>query len=366
MRVLVLTPDYPPARGGIQLLIHRLLRNFEAVEPRVVALGAPGDREFDAAGEIAVRRVGRKQGGRNRTLVARLDAAGLWEGLRWRPEIVLSGHIVTAPAAAAVARARGGRFVQYLHGDEFRTRPGLARRAVGWADAVIAVSRHTRQMAIESGCPPDRITVIPPGVDLPPAVRRDPDPTPTILTVARLVESYKGHDVMIEALGSIGERVPGARWQVVGDGPLREPLEAAARSRGVADVVQFLGGVDDAERDRLYERAHLFAMPSRLPSQGLGGEGFGIVYLEAGAHGLPSVAGNVAGARDAVVDGETGLLVDPADPRAVADAATALLTDPERAERMGGAARAFAEEHSWGRIAARVEELMRGLADARG
>ena len=87
-------------------------------------------------------------------------------------------------------------------------------------------------------------------------------------------------------------------------------------------------------------RAQLLAMPSRLPAGGFAGEGFGIVYLEAGAYGKPVVAGNVGGALDAVRDGETGLLVDPLDPLAVAEAIATLLSDRELAGRLGEGGRA--------------------------
>ena len=103
--------------------------------------------------------------------------------------------------------------------------------------------------------------------------------------------------------------------------------------------MRFLGAVSDAERDTWLRRADLLAMPSRLPGAGRAGEGFGIVYLEAGAYGKPVVAGNVGGALDAVRDGETGLLVDPADAHAVAEAIARLLLDPDLARRLGAGGR---------------------------
>jgi glycosyltransferase involved in cell wall biosynthesis len=102
-------------------------------------------------------------------------------------------------------------------------------------------------------------------------------------------------------------------------------------------------------------------MTSRLSSDG-GGEGFGIVYLEAGLHGLPVVGGDVAGARDAVVDGETGLLVDPNDHLAVAEAISELLTNPALAESLGRGGSQRAREHSWPSIARRVEDLLLEVA----
>jgi phosphatidylinositol alpha-1,6-mannosyltransferase len=352
-----LTPDFPPAPGGIQLLAHRLVANFEAVESCVVTLGGDGAAAFDAESDLDVTRVGSKGARRNRSAVARLNATAVRRGIGFRPDVVLSGHVVTAPAAAVLRAVGRARVVQYLHADELRTRSSLVRWAMARADAVVAVSRHTSDMAIGLGCPSAKLQVIPPGVDLPASSVRDKSGPPTIVTVARLVDSYKGHDVMIRALPIVRERVPEARWVAIGDGPLRPGLEGLARREAVADAIEFAGAASNAQRDAWYDRANVFAMPSRLPRGGVGGEGFGIVYLEAGAHGLPSVGGDVAGARDAVLDGETGLLVDPTDHSAVAAALAELLLDRRRAAEMGAAARRHAESHAWPLIAARVEAL---------
>jgi phosphatidylinositol alpha-1,6-mannosyltransferase len=106
-------------------------------------------------------------------------------------------------------------------------------------------------------------------------------------------------------------------------------------------------------------------MPSRLPGGGFAGEGFGIVFLEAGLHQLPVVAGDVGGARDAVIHGETGLLVDPTDHVAVAGALTELLTDPERAARLGRAGAARARDHAWPLVATRVREVLEDVMGGR-
>jgi phosphatidylinositol alpha-1,6-mannosyltransferase len=181
--------------------------------------------------------------------------------------------------------------------------------------------------------------------------------------VARLEQRYKGHDVLIRALPLVRARIPSVRLQVVGDGVLRPVYEGFAASLGLDGSVEFLGPVDDATRDELLARAHVFAMPSRLPFDG-GGEGFGIVYLEAGAHGLPVVAGRAAGALDAVVDGETGLLVDPADHVALAAAIVELLSDRAKASALGERGRARAASFSWPAVARRVEDVV--LSVARG
>jgi phosphatidyl-myo-inositol dimannoside synthase len=363
LRVLVLTPDYPPARGGIQLVMERVVRGWEGVDARVLTLAAHGPRR--AGGDASEVRRSRHLPGLGHTgQVAALNAQGLLDALVTRPDVVLSGHVVTSPAALAIRRLTGVPFAQYLHGEEVVARPSLTARALRQAAAVLAVSRHTRELARGCGADAERIHLVPPGVDraLPASAARAP--WPLVVTVAGLRFPYKGHDVLLRALPLIRARVPESRWIVVGDGPLRPALERAAEALGISHAVHFVGEVDDDARNRWLDTAHVFAMPSRLSARG-GGEGFGIAYLEAGAHGLPVVAGDVAGARDAVVHGSTGLLVDPTDHVQVAGAVSDLLLDGTRAASMGRAGAAHAGELTWGRAASRVQEILTAIGGAR-
>lgn len=358
MRVLVVTPDFPPLGGGISVLMHKLMTNAGGLEARIVTLDSPGADAFDRAEGLHVHRVPFGRAGR-KGAIARLNAATLREARRFRPAVVLCGHIVGSPAARAAKRLLGVPYVQYLHADEVRAKPGLTRQAVTGADAVIAVSRYTAGLATDAGADPGRVHVVWNGVDLPdrePASERAGEPT--ILSVASLDYRYKGHDVLVRAMPLIRSRIDGARLVLVGDGALRGSLEQLAGAHGLNGAVSFVGRVPDAERDAWLDRAHVFAMPSRLPAGGSGGEGFGIVYLEASARGLPVVAGNVAGAPDAVVDGKTGVLVDPTDHVAVADAIAGLLTDPSRAQALGRAGAIRAREFAWPRVAAALERVL--------
>lgn len=357
-RLLLLTPDFPPAHGGIQLVAGRLATGLSGFHTHVVTLDSPGARAFDADAALEVRRVGaagRRQAVRN----AALNVLALHEALRFRPEVVLSLHLVVSPAAAAVRRVSGAGTVQYFHAKEIGGRPRLAAFAARRADAVIAVSSYTAGLIAATGASPAALHLIPPGVDLPSDPQALPAERPTFVTIARLADGYKGHDVLVRSLALVRERVPDVEWVVIGDGPLRAGLEDLARSLGVADAVRFLGAVSDAERDTWLRRARLLAMPSRLPAGGLAGEGFGIAYLEAAAYGKPVVAGSVGGALDAVLDGETGLLVDPTDPVAVGEAIATLLLDAELAERLGAAGARRARSFAWPVIAGRVEAVLR-------
>jgi phosphatidyl-myo-inositol dimannoside synthase len=367
IRTLVLTPDFPPAAGGIQLLVHRVAGGAAGLQCRVVTLATPGAAEFDRAEPLPTHRVRRLPGPRPLSTLA-LNAAALRQAAAFRPEAVLSAHLAVSPAAAAVRRALGVPVVQYFHAKEVGTRPRLARFAARSADACVAVSGYTRDLVLAAGGEEEKIRLIHPGVD-PPQPRQDPgrEARPTILTIARIEDRYKGHDVMVRAMALVRARVPDAQWVVIGDGALRATIEEQARAT-LPDpgAVRFLGRVGDAERDAWLRRAHVFAMPSRLPAGGFAGEGFGIVYLEAGAHGCPVVAGAAGGALDAVADGRSGLLVDPADHVSVAAALTTLLEDPELRRRLGAAGAQRARAFAWPRVAAAVEELIREQVRVRG
>lgn len=356
-RLLVLTPEFPPARGGIQHLLHRLVCNLRRLRPGVVSLHHEGARGRDLLSAVEVRRVGRfSAAAGHKAAIAGLNAWSVRQAMAFRPHVVLSGHAVVSPAAWAISRTLQTPYVQYVHGSEVLRRPGLTHFACLHAAAVVAVSEYTRGLISTFVEDTARVHLIPPGVDIPGERRPARSSTPIVLTVSRLEERYKGHDVLIRALPLVRARVPEARLVIVGEGPLRPMYEAMAAGLGLGEAVRFLGSVSDAERDSWFRRAHVFAMPSRLSVSG--GEGFGMVYLEAGSHGLAVVAGAAGGALDAVVDGETGILVDPNDHVAVAQALTGLLRDPRRAGTLGRAGAVRAGEFAWPVIAARVEELL--------
>jgi phosphatidylinositol alpha-1,6-mannosyltransferase len=334
------------------------------LEPRVVARAGSEAAAFDASSQVPVRRVAQIRFD-NRATIMRLNAEAFAEARRFRPDVVLSAHIVLSPAASLIRRRLSVPVVQYLHASEVGARPRLARFALANADATIAVSRHTCELARSVGAGEERLHRIPPGVDLP---ARQPQPKaqrPTIVTVARLEDRYKGHDTMIRGLALVRARVPDVRWVAIGAGPRRDQYQRLAEIYGIVANVDFVGQATDEERDAWLERAHLFAMPSRVPGAGLGGEGFGIVYLEASWRGLPVLAGNAGGAVDAVLDGETGLLVDANDPVDVAGAVTRLLLDHELARRLGERGAARAQEFAWPIITRQVEDVLLSLTRSR-
>ena len=243
------------------------------------------------------------------------------------------------------------------------------------ARKVLAVSRYTRRRLIDAGIPACSVVVIPNGVDVQRfSVSRDRtalraswqlSDAKVILTVGRLVKR-KGHDVVIRAMPYILDQVPQAVYLVGGTGPEEECLRRLAEGVGVSDKVRFLGHVLYEDLPSLYQLADVFLMPCREIVEGnlIDAEGFGIVLLEAAACGCSVIAGRSGGVEDAVVDGGTGLLVDPLDVNAVANLTIRLLTDIELSTQLGNCGRARAEqEFAWDKSAAATRKMLERVVD---
>ncbi|MDR7505924.1 MAG: glycosyltransferase family 4 protein [Armatimonadota bacterium] len=295
---------------------------------------------------------------------------------RWRRRlVVVACHPHLAPVAWLAARAAGARWAVWCHGREVwrPVRPAV-RAALRRADLVVAPSRFTAGLLERMHrVPPARLAVLPHALppDLPLAEAGVAGGATAgegglrVLTVARLVpeHAYKGVDTLLAAWPLVLRSVPEAELVVVGDGPDRPRLEREAARLVLDGRVRFAGHLDDRALAEAYTQAAVFALPARTRvGRGAAGEGFGLVFLEAAAAGLPVVAGNGGAIPEVVRDGETGLLVDPESPEAVAAAIVRLLRDPDLARRLGEAGRRLArEEFSYERFRERLAGLIEGL-----
>lgn len=347
-RVLLLTMDFPPDRGGIQTMARELLARAHRTEFRVIAPSHP--RAADSAFGVPVRRVPAIAPGA-KTAAVLIALAARAEIRRFRPDAVLALHVLAAPGALTTRIP----VVLVCHGGELRS-PRIARIA-RWAfpraERVIANSRFTRSVAVALGADPMKTGVIsvgaPDPVDVPAheveALRRRLGGGRIVLSVSRL-EPHKGHDRLIHALATLPEDV---RLVLIGRGSAEAELREAARAAGLAERVVFAGSVDDDELPCYYVVADAFALLSRATTgERAGVEGGGIAVLEACAYGLPVVVAATGGLPETIRQEETGLLVDPDDPTAVAHALHRVLEDRALASRLGEAARAMATgERSW-------------------
>ena len=180
-----------------------------------------------------------------------------------------------------------------------------------------------------------------------------------IVSVGRLVHR-KGQDVLIEAMPAIIKDVPDAHLLMIGEGPYRGYLENRVKALGIQESVTFIGRIQYVDLPMYLCVGDLFVMPSRSRLAGLEVEGLGIVYLEASACGLPVIAGDSGGAPDAVLEGQTGLVVDGTQKSEVASAVVELLLDPERSQAMGIRGREWIiQEWRWEIWSARFAELLK-------
>ena len=281
-------------------------------------------------------------------------------------EVVLFGATYPLAMLGPGLAARGTPYLAAAHGFEYwlSVAPGshaLMRYATSKASRVpvmcSAFIARTVRTAVPKRVP---VSVLYPGADV--EVFRPDLPTadlrerhgigdrPLVVCVSRLV-ARKGQDVLIRGMERLRRRVPDATLLVVGGGPYEGRLRELA-AEAPADAVVFSGQVSEADLPRYYAVGDVFAMPCRTRLAGMEVEGWGNVFIEAAACAKPVVVGDSGGAREALIDGETGLLVDGANVDAVADAVGDLLSDPDRARTMGEAGRArVLRNHHWPDIA---------------
>jgi glycosyltransferase involved in cell wall biosynthesis len=337
-RLLYLVPDLLGPPGGIarycRLVSQALVES--GVEVRVVALmDRPGDAAPGADASWLLSGVSYTPCAGSRATFIRQAAR---QALQTRPGLVLAGHVNFAPLGWTLARLARARQVTFVYGiDAWTPLSRLRRSALQRCDRILAISHFTAAQAVQANAlVPARVRVLhnclDPQLEIASPGTRRAGP-PSLLTVARmsLAEQYKGHDVVIRAMPELLHRFPDLRYDIVGDGDARPGLETLAQQMGVAEAVRFHGLVSEAALRERYSQASLFIMPSRA-------EGFGFVFLEAMAHGLPAIGGSIDATPEVIVDGETGLLVDPTSVDAVVAAVGRLLQDDDLRLRMGEAA----------------------------
>ncbi|WP_421840029.1 GDP-mannose-dependent alpha-(1-6)-phosphatidylinositol monomannoside mannosyltransferase [Mycobacterium sp.] len=378
-RVLLVTNDFPPRRGGIQSYLGEFVSRLVQSGSHAVTVYAPQwksadafDEEACAQGYQVVRHPGTLMlpgptvDGRMRRLIAEHDIDTVWFG-------------AAAPLALLASRARKAgatRVLASTHGHEvgwsmLPAARSVLRRIGDSTDTVTFVSHYTRSRFASALGPAASLEYLPSGVD---TERFRPDPAarqtlreryrlgerPTVVCLSRLVPR-KGQDMLIKALPSIRRRVDGAVLVLVGGGPYRDKLRRLAQDCGVADAVTFAGSVAADELPAHHALADVFAMPCRTRGGGMDVEGLGIVFLEASATGVPVIAGESGGAPETVQHNKTGVVVDGTSVGEIARAVTQLLTDRDRAAAMGAAGRDWVTtDWCWETLAARLADLLRG------
>jgi glycosyltransferase involved in cell wall biosynthesis len=322
---LLLTPDLFTGDGGITRILRLYLKALcelsgDGDAVRVVSLN---DRLLDSVdlrrysnGRLAEWEVCSRG-------KMKFCAAALRMGAR--SNRIVCGHVAQLPLAWAASRLwRRPPYYLVAHGIEvWRPFSFLERLAIRGARRVLCVSEFTRRRLLENcRIPAERAAVLPnaldPRLDPPSPISAAAGP-PLILAVSRLsrADSYKGIDHLIAAMPAVRAEMPEARLRIVGRGDALAGLQALARRLQLGDAVEFAGYVSDSELHGEFTRCRMFALPSEK-------EGFGLVYLEAMAHGRPSLGARSGGVPE-VITPETGILVEYGDVSGIARAIVAAL-----------------------------------------
>jgi glycosyltransferase involved in cell wall biosynthesis len=325
-RLLLLTPDYPPRTGGVARYLSAFASYFDG---RIQVVVPPHLKYGTLIGELWRRRTSY--------------------------DMVVVSHVLPVGTAAHAARALTFKpYVVIVHGMDVglaqknRWKKWIAGHVMRSAKLVIANSQALEREVREVFGVKRTAVAHPPAVGLQPAhpqtqplaehapaARLRPgSPSParrqlTVLTVARLVER-KGHLRVLKAIAECREVV--GEYHIVGSGPMEQAIRDEAKRLGLQDIVKLETVADDAAVARAYENADVFVMPTVGNSADR--EGFGMAYLEAAEFGVPSIASDVPGVDEAVLDGETGILVPDGDHHALV-AALRKLADPKLRETLG-------------------------------
>jgi len=287
-------------------------------------------------------------------------------------------HFVKAVPEAAFALLNpfyNAKTIIYAHGEEFLVAKSsselsrLTRFALKRADLIIANSQSTVEL-INDFSPNTRIEVIHPGVDVKDFQKsesnrqemrnkwRVDDDTVVLLTMARQ-EERKNQLGVLQALTKLNYRKSDILYVIGSYGPERGKLEEYVRENDLEDIVLFTGYLSDQERKDSFAAADIHVMPS--VQRGAMIEGFGIVFIEAAAVGIPSIAGEVGGQAEAVIDGKTGLVVDGDNQAQLQAALQSLISNSDLRKQMGVAGRYWAAENDWDRIAKKTYDLVMSL-----
>jgi len=373
MKSLLLSLDFPPRFGGIQTLLFENVKRLGG-EHTVLTSYVPGCEEFDKRQKFRIVR--RKMGFMTKNIMSLINRTDnfmrfyleFWhlaerliktEGI----DVVQCGHISTALVGYEAKRRYGIPYVLYIYGQEiFLT--GLKNKIsnknlikiLNNAEMIYTISNFTKELISPLIYDKKKLKVVNivgadvkkfrPSEKSAKLLRRfGLENKRVLLTVSRL-EAYKGIDFVILSLNKVLRKIPNATYLVVGDGEDKRRLESMVKRLDMEKNVIFAGSVSEEELADFYNLCDVFILNSRncLKKNDfcpVGGrvEGFGMVFLEANACGKPVIGGNSGGVQDAVVDGETGILVNPTDTNKIAGAVIRLLKDKKYANKLGRSGR---------------------------
>jgi phosphatidylinositol alpha-1,6-mannosyltransferase len=358
---LFITNDFGPRAGGIETFVHGLIERLPRGSVIVYTSAQPNAAEFDAEwlqdyGVEVIR-------DRSKILLPTPRVIKICQRIvkdRNLSRVAFGAAAPLGVMARAMRKAGAQKIVALTHGHEVwwaKVAPfSFAIRYMSKEiDAITFLGSYTKGEISKALSKSDtnKLVQIAPGIDVDHFIPTDSSQLraqlgltnkSVIISVGRLVHR-KGQDKLIQSLPAIKAAVPSVHLVLVGVGPHQDYLERLASKLQVTDCITFIGRINYSELPKYICLGDIFAMPSRSRFFGLEVEGLGIVYLEASACGLPVVGGKSGGAPDAVLVGETGVVVDGTNTLEIAEACIELLNNPELCELMGATGRAWIIEN---------------------
>jgi phosphatidyl-myo-inositol dimannoside synthase len=349
-RLAILTLDFPPQIGGVQQYLYEIGRRLGEIYKVTVVT--------PIAGELP------PNSNMSKVTISSSSFYQFYRAIRrLKPDLLLVGH--AHPQLLLSAKLSRRRYTAVAHGNDF-----LAAQShwhhVGFNKLLtqakpLITNSQTNAARLQALKLPKPI-IIYPGTN-PTQFTPKTEMTAngmTLLTIGRLVPR-KGIDTTLQAVALLLEQHPALQYQIGGSGPDLPRLRSLVQQLGIGSNVTFLGHVAPETLPDVYREAAIFVMPTRERPQAGSIEGFGIVYLEASASGLPVVASRSGGAAEAVVEGETGFLIPPNDPAALADALDKLLQSGELRQKLGRNGRSWVETTmNWNRAARQFQAALAG------
>ncbi|MDD4995500.1 MAG: glycosyltransferase family 4 protein [Patescibacteria group bacterium] len=353
---LLITLEFPPQKGGIANYLANLYSRLPSDKVFVLAPKTKGSQEYDATCAYKIMR-------------GNLLTSYIWPHwlmLYFRVKTLVKKHKITMlhishvlPVGYIAYRLNQTlklRYAVFCHGLDIlkaQATPQKKQRLIkilNKASGIVVNSEYTRGLISGLGVPDSKVLVVYPCPAFVPnretietydvVAKYGLSEKRVLLSVARLVER-KGIDKVLECLPRLYEKFKDIIYVIVGDGPDINRLAKIVDDLKIHNLVRFAGSVSDQDMSKFYSIAEVFALPSRQIGPDV--EGFGMVYLEANLFGLPVVGGRSGGVPEAVIDRQTGLLVNPNDTNDIYQAINDLMTDREWAKTLGENGRVRAE-----------------------
>ena len=369
-KTLLIPGDFPPITSGIATYFYEIWKFFDSGKNIILAAKYKGWQKLDKNASLNIIRHYIPTGDSYVSKFAKSVLYTFWTivlHLQYDFNLIHCGQVLSSGFTGWLMKKLFGiPYVIYVYGSEtyrFGSNPYLAQAMKIFlqdAKKIIPNSNFTKDEFIEFGIPKNRFKIVNPGVDIEKFNPTEPNQKliqkynlqnkKVLLTVGRL-DIRKGHDRVIQALSQLKSEYPEIRYLIVGSGEEEQRLKTLVTEHELEKQVTFCGYISDEVLPDFYNLADIFILMNRQTSQDIGRkgdyEGFGIVFLEAAASGLPVIAGNFGGIRDAIANGETGFIIED-DIDKIKESIESLLNNPKLSQKMGYKARKRVEnQYTW-------------------